>query len=160
MICPHQIAKVPDDIGNPYRQYILPLAYEHVAPLYAILGLSACHQGIQQKNKEMHENEAVRYQLNAIRALAALLMNDGKSVLSEGEQDALLATIQILILHDVSSVLMFSIFDPGMISEPAQHGKDGTHVLDQNAYTNPRSANLVFQLMGHTSRVRVALARD
>lgn len=87
---------------NPYRQYILPLAYEHVAPLYAILGLSACHQGIQRNDKEMHDNEAVHYQLKAIRALAALLNKDRNSMLSEVEQDALLATIQILILHDVS----------------------------------------------------------
>jgi hypothetical protein len=96
---------VPDNQNNPYRQYIVPLAYEHPAPLHAILGLSACHWGIQTDNKDMCENEAIRYQLKAIRALAKLLEKEATSTLTEGERDALLVTIQILVLHDVSNLL-------------------------------------------------------
>ncbi|KAI1628731.1 C6 zinc finger domain protein [Exophiala viscosa] len=101
VICPHQIAMVTNNIENPYRKYILPLAYEHVAPLCAILGLSACHQGIQQGDREMLDSEAVQYRLQAIRSLASLLAKDRRSTLSEVEQAALLATIQLLILHDI-----------------------------------------------------------
>jgi hypothetical protein len=92
---------IQDGIENPYRKYILPLAYEHLAPLYAILGLAACHQGVQEGDSEMRDNEAVHYQSLAIRSLLQLLEKETSTNLSLPEYDALLATIQILVLHDI-----------------------------------------------------------
>lgn len=90
-----------DGIENPYRKYILPLAYEHLAPLYAILGFAACHQGIAENDLEMRDTEAIHYQSLAIRNLMKLLERDAKESLELAEYEALLATIQILVLHDI-----------------------------------------------------------
>lgn len=40
---------------NPYRSYVLPLAYEQLGLLYAVLGLAACHTGITGGNEEIRE---------------------------------------------------------------------------------------------------------
>lgn len=101
MICPHQIAQIPDGPHNPYRRYILPLAHKHAAPLYAILGLSACHEGIQKGNDGIRHDEAVHYQSQALLELSRLVEIESGADKSSSNPDALLATIQILILHDI-----------------------------------------------------------
>ena len=50
----------------------------------------------------MHEATAVEYRMKAIRALSEEIRRSQASTLLEDEQDAVLAIIQILLLHDVS----------------------------------------------------------
>lgn len=52
----------------------------------------------------MHEATAVEYRMKAIRALSEEIRRSQASTLLEDEQDAVLAIIQILLLHDVSVV--------------------------------------------------------
>lgn len=49
----------------------------------------------------MHETTAVEYRMKAIRALGEQIYKSQTTSLSEEEQDAIFATIQILLLHDV-----------------------------------------------------------
>lgn len=51
----------------------------------------------------MHETTAVEYRLKAIRALGELIYKSQTTSLSKEEQDTVFATIQILLLHDVSA---------------------------------------------------------
>jgi hypothetical protein len=102
-ICPHQIAEIGGTSSNPYRAYILPLARKQIGLLYAILGLSASHLGKLTGNMSLYEEAAVEYRLRAIRALSEeIRKSQGPNFLHEDEQDAVLAIIQILLLHDVS----------------------------------------------------------
>ncbi|CAG8910053.1 unnamed protein product [Penicillium egyptiacum] len=107
-ICPHQIALPADDAGNPYRLYILPLAYEQIGPLYAVLGLTACHIGIKKDDAYPRDTLAVEYQARAIRCLSETLQNDISGELGENERDGIFATIQVLLLQDASQ--LFEIF--------------------------------------------------
>lgn len=56
----------------------------------------------------LHDTTAVEYRLRAIRALGKAIQKAQTSSLAEDEQDALLAMIQILLLHDVSILLLLS----------------------------------------------------
>jgi hypothetical protein len=49
----------------------------------------------------MYEATAVEYRMKAIRALSEEIRRSQASTLLEDEQDAILAIIQILLLHDV-----------------------------------------------------------
>ncbi|PLB47495.1 hypothetical protein P170DRAFT_193531 [Aspergillus steynii IBT 23096] len=101
-ICPHQISEIGDDMDNPYRSYILPLARQQIGLLYAVLGLSASHLGKLTDNATLHDTTAVEYRLRAIRALSKEIRRSQSETLLEVEQDAVLAIIQILLLHDIS----------------------------------------------------------
>ncbi|KAL5051333.1 hypothetical protein BDW71DRAFT_51871 [Aspergillus fruticulosus] len=101
-ICPHQLAEIGDDKNNPYREYILPLAKKQIGLLYALLGFSAVHLGKLTENKPMHETMAVEYRVKAIRALGEQIYKSQTTSLSKEEQDAVFATIQILLLHDIA----------------------------------------------------------
>ncbi|KAE8153206.1 C6 zinc finger domain protein [Aspergillus avenaceus] len=101
-ICPHQISEIGEDATNPYRSYILPLARQQIGLLYAVLGLSASHLGRLTEDQTMHEETAVEYRMKAIRALSEEIRRSQASILKEDEQDAVLAMIQILLLHDIS----------------------------------------------------------
>ncbi|KAL4734562.1 fungal-specific transcription factor domain-containing protein [Aspergillus similis] len=83
-ICPHQLAEIGDDEDNPYRAYILPLAKKQIGLL------------------DMHETTAVEYRMKAIRALGEQIYKSQTTSLSKEEQDAVFATIQILLLHDIA----------------------------------------------------------
>lgn len=100
MICPHQIAQQTDS-ENPYRRYVLPLAYEQIGLLYAVLGLSACHLGHLRSDKDLYETAAVNYRVKAITALGAAIRKVCSGTFSDNERDGVFATIQILLLHDV-----------------------------------------------------------
>jgi hypothetical protein len=108
-ICPHQIALPTDDADNPYRLYILPLAYEQIGVLYAVLGLTACHIGIKKDHVYLRDTLAVEYQARAIRCLGETLQNGISGETGENERDGIFATIQILLLQDVSSQLGVTI---------------------------------------------------
>ncbi|KAF7586745.1 hypothetical protein BBP40_008388 [Aspergillus hancockii] len=100
-ICPHQLSEIGQENNNPYRMYILPLARKQIGLLYAVLGLSASHLGQIAGNQTMHEATAVEYRMKAIRALSEEIRRSQASTLLEDEQDAVLAIIQILLLHDI-----------------------------------------------------------
>ncbi|KAL3477449.1 fungal-specific transcription factor domain-containing protein [Aspergillus californicus] len=101
-ICPHQLAEIGDDVDNPYRAYILPLARKQIGLLYAVLGFSAVHYGRLTENTILHDTTAVEYRVKAIRALGEQIRQSQETSLSEEEQDAVFATIQILLLHDIA----------------------------------------------------------
>lgn len=102
VMCPHQIQQDQDDMTNPYRAFILPLAYEHAGLLYAVLGLSASHLGHVKSNKYLSETVAVEYRLKAIQFLADAISQGITGTLGAAERDTIFATIQILLLHDIS----------------------------------------------------------
>ena len=103
VICPHQIA-LSAAADNPYQVYVLPLAYEQIGLLYAVLGLTACHMGIQKEDMYLRETLAVEYQVRAIRCLGETLQNGLSGELDENERDGIFAIIQILLLQDVSCI--------------------------------------------------------
>ncbi|RDW87738.1 hypothetical protein BP5796_03432 [Coleophoma crateriformis] len=100
-ICPHEIVG-RDLFGNPFREYFLPLAYEHVGVLHAVLGVSATHRDISRGTKGKLEAEALEHRLQAILSLSKLLEGERERQLKPSEQDALLAIINILVLHDLT----------------------------------------------------------
>ncbi|KGO56660.1 Copper amine oxidase, N2-terminal [Penicillium expansum] len=99
-ICPHQIALTVNDANNPYRKFILPLAYEQVGLLYALLGITAFHLGTAKEDSYLRDTLAVVYRLRAIRSLADTIEAGISGTIHENERDALFATIQILLLQD------------------------------------------------------------
>lgn len=90
---------------NPYQVYVLPLTYEQLGLLYAVLGLTAIHMGIQKNDLYLRETLAVEYRVRAIGRLGQTLQNGLSRELSENERDGIFATIQILLLQDVSCLL-------------------------------------------------------
>lgn len=86
---------------NPYRSYVLPLAFEQTSVLYATLALSACHLGHLKRDPDFHESIAVNYRLKAITALGATIKKGYSLNFDENERDGVFATIQLLLLHDV-----------------------------------------------------------
>ncbi|KAJ6109561.1 fungal-specific transcription factor domain-containing protein [Penicillium sp. IBT 16267x] len=104
VICPHQIAQPIDSSENPYRLYVLPLAYEQIGLLYAVLALSACHLGHLKSEKHLYEAVAVDYRLKAITELSVAIRKVCSGDFSEDDRDGLFATIQLLLLHDRLSI--------------------------------------------------------
>ncbi|CEO58722.1 hypothetical protein PMG11_03427 [Penicillium brasilianum] len=100
VICPHQIAH-ENNSDNPYRRYVLPLAYEQIGLLYAVLGLSACHLGHLKSDKHLYETTAVDYRVKAITALGAAIRQVCSGSFNDNERDGVFVTIQILLLHDI-----------------------------------------------------------
>lgn len=80
----------------------MPLAYEQLGLLYAVLGLTACHMGINKEDVYLRETLAVEYRVRAIRCLGETLRNGISGELDENERDGIFVTIQILLLQDVS----------------------------------------------------------
>ncbi|KAL2696216.1 hypothetical protein AAEP93_002630 [Penicillium crustosum] len=101
VICPHQIALPAAGADNPYQVYVLPLAYEQIGLLYAVLGLTACHMGINKEDEYLRETLAVEYRVRAIRWLGETLRNGISGELDENERDGIFVTIQILLLQDI-----------------------------------------------------------
>ncbi|KGO43821.1 Protein of unknown function DUF3468 [Penicillium expansum] len=101
VICPHQIALPAAGADNPYQVYVLPLAYEQLGLLYAVLGLTACHMGINKEDVYLRETLAVEYRVRAIRCLGETLRNGISGELDENERDGIFVTIQILLLQDI-----------------------------------------------------------
>lgn len=86
--------------------YVLPLAYEQIGLLYAVLGLTACHKGMMTADDYLRGTVAVEYRLKAIQSLGETLQNGISAGFNEDERDGIFATIQILLLQDVSFILM------------------------------------------------------
>lgn len=103
---PHQIALPHDGARNPYRMYVLPLAYEQIGLLYAVLGLTACHKGIMTADDYLQGTVAVEYRMKAIRSLGESIQHGISAGFNEDERDGIFATVQILLLQDVSTFIV------------------------------------------------------
>ncbi|UKZ84045.1 hypothetical protein TrVFT333_011861 [Trichoderma virens FT-333] len=102
VICPHQIQQFPNDATNPYRAFILPLAYEQFGLLYAVLGLAANHLGHLNSDKYLLDTVAVEYRSRALKALSDAISKGILGKLGPSERDSIFAIIQMLLLHDIS----------------------------------------------------------
>ncbi|KAF2726971.1 hypothetical protein EJ04DRAFT_539190 [Polyplosphaeria fusca] len=87
---------------NPFKSYILPLAHTDSGLLNGVLGLTACHLAIRdrQPNSCMATN-ALQHRLVAIRSMSSLLIKEQRTGLSSAEEDIALATVLTLVLHDI-----------------------------------------------------------
>ncbi|KAJ5247307.1 fungal-specific transcription factor domain-containing protein [Penicillium chermesinum] len=101
IICPHQIAQFVDDGENPYRLYVLPLARKQKGLLCAVLALSACHLGHLISDSSLRESVSLSYRAKAIAELGVSIGRVGTEAFTENDRDAVFATIQILLLHDI-----------------------------------------------------------
>ncbi|KAK6837549.1 hypothetical protein RU639_001635 [Aspergillus parasiticus] len=92
-----------DYLHNPFRGYILPLAYRDIGILHAVLGLTMCH--ITSSGKRETENASVarmiEHQLSALQSLSSLLIKEEIYGLTDDEQDGLLAVVILLVLYDI-----------------------------------------------------------
>ncbi|KAF5556275.1 hypothetical protein FNAPI_5798 [Fusarium napiforme] len=101
----HFIIHVPG-LDNPFRECVLPLAYQHQGILHALLGLSACHMhNTGHANSQRLVTVSLGYRLSAIRSLASLLHKEDISRLTPTEEEHVLAMVLLLVLHDVRHVL-------------------------------------------------------
>ncbi|KAF5569378.1 hypothetical protein FPHYL_2193 [Fusarium phyllophilum] len=97
----HFVIHVPG-LDNPFREYVLPLAYQHQGILHALLGLSACHMyNTGHANSQRLVTVSLGYRLSAIRSLASLLHKEDISRLTPTEEEHVLAMVLLLVLHDV-----------------------------------------------------------
>ncbi|KAL5602195.1 hypothetical protein FOBRF1_009728 [Fusarium oxysporum] len=97
----HFIIHVPG-LDNPFREYVLPLVYQHQGILHALLGLSACHMhNTGHANSQRLVTVSLGYRLSAIRSLASLLHKEDTSRLKPIEEEYVLAMVLLLVLHDV-----------------------------------------------------------
>lgn len=102
----HFIIHVPG-LDNPFREYVLPLAYQHQGILHALLGLSACHMhNTGHANSQRLVTVSLGYRLSAIRSLASLLHKEDTSRLKPIEEEYVLAMVLLLVLHDVRFKLL------------------------------------------------------
>lgn len=88
---------------NPFEEHILPLAHQHPGLLEAVLGLTACH--IAKPGREPKHalfTAAIQYRLAAMQYLSELLLKEESFGLNESEEEAAMAIVMILVLHDVS----------------------------------------------------------
>ncbi|KAF5020016.1 hypothetical protein F66182_7952 [Fusarium sp. NRRL 66182] len=89
-------------IDNHFRQFILPLIYEHQGILHALLGLSACHMHMSGKDSSQRlVTISLQYRLSALRSLASLLLKEETCELTRCEEKYILAMVLLLVLHDV-----------------------------------------------------------
>lgn len=98
------------NVPNPFEAYILPLAYKDSGLLSAILGLSACHLALQERQRSSPlATLALEYRLTALQSLGALLLKEEVYGLNDQEEEITLATVLTLVLHDVSSQVILRL---------------------------------------------------
>lgn len=90
--------------SNPFRDHILPLAYQHKSILHAILGLSACQ--IPPEKISSPHTTALEHKTSVIQALASLLVKEEYLGLSQIEEDLTLSIVLLLLLQDVSFAIL------------------------------------------------------
>ena len=104
---------------NPFRSYILPLAYQHVGLLHALLGLSACHLGTSDNGASQKIlTAALEHKLLAIQSLGALLLKEECFGLNDIEEELTLAVVLLLVLHDVCPPPAAPTRVPAALKEP------------------------------------------
>jgi len=102
LILSEQLTIQVPGLSDPFREYVLPLAYQHQGVLHALLGLSLSHMdnsGIY--SNEGFESLSMGYRLSATRSVASLSLKDEMSELTHAEEEYLLAMVLLLVLHDV-----------------------------------------------------------
>lgn len=102
LILSEQLTIQVPGLSDPFREYVLPLAYQHQGVLNALLGLSLSHMdnsGIY--NNEGFESLSMGYRLSATRSVASLSLKEEMSELTHAEEEYLLAMVLLLVLHDV-----------------------------------------------------------
>ncbi|QKX57861.1 uncharacterized protein TRUGW13939_04981 [Talaromyces rugulosus] len=88
--------------NNPFREHVLPLVYQHQSILHALLGLSACHMHISGRNESQHfVTISLQYRVSALHSLGALLLQEEATGLTNSEEECVLGTVLLLVLHDV-----------------------------------------------------------
>ncbi|KAL3297711.1 C6 zinc finger protein [Colletotrichum asianum] len=90
-----------NETQNPFRLHVLPLAHQHVGVLHAVLGLAACHMTLSPYGVEQVDMAtALQHRVAALNALSSLLIKEEIYGLAAAEEDAVLAIILLLVLHD------------------------------------------------------------
>ncbi|KNG89891.1 hypothetical protein ANOM_001705 [Aspergillus nomiae NRRL 13137] len=92
-----------DDLHNPFRGYILPLAYHDIGILHAVLGVTMCHitSSGKRETEKISVASMIEHQLSALQSLSSLLMKEEIYGLTDDEQDMLLAVVILLVLYDI-----------------------------------------------------------
>lgn len=92
-----------EGLDNPFRSYILPLAYKNLGILHAVLALSSCHivTSGHKTDAKMSMATMIEHQLSALQSLSSLLLKEELYSLAVEEEDILLATVLLLVLRDV-----------------------------------------------------------
>lgn len=80
---------------NPYAQYILPLAVERPALLYACAALAACHFDVRLATPQLHV-DCLKFRGKAMRRLQEQLWSE-----TSAKDESNLATILMLTLSDI-----------------------------------------------------------
>ncbi|KXH29397.1 hypothetical protein CSIM01_12785, partial [Colletotrichum simmondsii] len=104
----HHLTIVVEGVDNPFRVHVLPLAYNHTGVLHAVLGLTACHLHLSPSGaNQVDMATALQHRVAALNGLSSLLIKEEIYGLTEAEEEAALAIIFLLVLHDVSSMTHF-----------------------------------------------------
>ncbi|KAI9037556.1 putative short-chain dehydrogenase [Aspergillus affinis] len=92
-----------ENVENLFRSFILPLAYRSLGILHAVLALSSCHavKSGSHKHAGLSVTTMIEHQLSALQSLSSLLLKEELSCLAGEEEDIILATVLLLVLHDV-----------------------------------------------------------
>ncbi|OHE91445.1 C6 zinc finger protein [Colletotrichum orchidophilum] len=99
-LSPH-LTIVIDGLDNPFRVHILPLAYYHTGVLNAVLGLTSCHLHLSPSGaNQVDMATALQHRVAALNGLSSLLIKEEIYGLTEAEDEAVLAIIFLLVLHD------------------------------------------------------------
>ena len=89
-------------MSNPFREYVLSLAYQHQGVLHALLGLSSSHMhNIGLYNNQGLESLSMGYRLSATRSVTSLAQKEEMAGLTHFEEEYLMAMVLLLVLHDV-----------------------------------------------------------
>ncbi|EXF74955.1 C6 zinc finger protein [Colletotrichum fioriniae PJ7] len=79
--------------------------------LHAVLGLTACHLHLSPSGaNQVDMATALQHRVAALNGLSSLLIKEEIYGLTEAEEEAALAIIFLLVLHDVSSMIFFKFF--------------------------------------------------
>jgi Fungal specific transcription factor domain len=99
----NELAIAVDGMENPFRQHITPLAHRHGGVMHALLGLSACHVCTSQRitGRPMMEL-TLQHRVAALHDLSCVMRRESVRGLDECEEEAVLAIVLLLVLHDVS----------------------------------------------------------
>lgn len=99
------LAIVVGEMENPFRLHVLPLAYQQTGVLHAVLGLTACHMNLSRSGADhVDMATALQHRVAALNALGSLLIKEEVYGLTTTEDEAVLAIVLLLVLHDVGSL--------------------------------------------------------
>ncbi|KAK2007827.1 C6 zinc finger protein [Colletotrichum eremochloae] len=100
-LSPH-LAIVVDEMENPFRKHVLPLAYQHSGVFHAVLGLSACHLHLSPSGAaRVDMATALQHRIEALAILSSLLTKEESQGLTTTEDEVVLAIVLLLVLHDI-----------------------------------------------------------